>query len=126
MKKDVRLIVIEQLSHQYPDALSTVPYQVKSIVDDLETEIFKAIGTMPRHFKSGVYSALAWYRTTPAYITSVITSRGKCNLRGEIVASISVTEKIEAADALASRGLLTSRIKKLLKAKTGRMDTTNG
>lgn len=126
MNKDVRLLVIEQLSRKYPDALSTTPYRVKPIADNLESEIFMAIGAVPRQLKRGVYSALAWYRTWPAYLTSVITERGKHNLRGEMIASISATEKIEAANALAARGLLTPRIKKLLKAKTGRMDTTNG
>ncbi|EAQ6132316.1 hypothetical protein AXA88_27290 [Salmonella enterica] len=126
MKKDIRLSVIEELAKKYPCALATVPHQVKPIIDDLESEIFIDIGTVPKPLKRGIYSALAWYRTWPVYLTSLISERGKCNLKGEVIVNISATEKIEARNALERRGILTKRVRKLLKAKTGRIDTTNG
>lgn len=126
MKQDIRISVIEELSKKYPNALTTVPHNVKPVIDDLELEIFKDIGTMPRQLKRGIYAALSWYRTWPAYLTSLISERGKCNLKGEVVITISVAEKKQAHDELSRRGLLTRRISKLLKAKTGRIDTTHG
>lgn len=127
MKKDGRLCVLEELSRKYPGALTTVSHLVKPITDDLELDIFRDLGAcLPREFKKGIYSALAWYRTWPVYLTSIISERGKCNLKGEVVVQISVKEKFEAARLLAERGLLTKRIKTLLKARTGRIETTYG
>lgn len=125
-RKDIRLNVIEELSRRYPEALTAIPHKIKPIIDDFEVEIFKDIGSMPRQLKRDVYSAISWYRMRSSYLVALISERGKVNIKGEVADQVTLVEKIEAREELKRRGLWTSRLNKLLKARTGRIEVTRG
>lgn len=125
-RKDIRLNVIEELSRRYPEALTVIPHKIKPIIDDFEVEIFKDIGSMPRQLKRDVYSAISWYRMRSSYLVALISERGKVNIKGEVADQVTLVEKIEAREELKRRGLWTSRLNKLLKARTGRIEVTRG
>ncbi|EAW9078573.1 hypothetical protein AABH71_002110 [Salmonella enterica] len=122
---DKRRYVIEVLSKKYPMTFSIIPHEVRPIADDIEVQIFKDLGTVPRPFRKGIYSAVFWYRSWPTYLISLITAYGKLDLNGHIIYRITLSEKKQARSALIQRGLWTPRLAKLYRSKIGALDATN-
>ncbi|ECW0140748.1 hypothetical protein F3E67_20830 [Salmonella enterica subsp. salamae] len=125
MAKSYRSQVIEQLSKRYPGAFKVTPHEVVPVIDGIELEIFNDIGRVPNDAKRHIYAAIAWYRTWPNYLYSVLTESGKVNLKGNVMASVTFSDKQKAREALIQRGLWTPRLAKLYKSKTGLMNATN-
>lgn len=125
MSKSYRSQVIEQLSKSYPKAFKVIPHEVIPLTDDIEIEIFNDIGRVPKDIKRHIYAAIAWYRSWPNYLYAVLTESGKVNLKGNIMANVSLSDKQKAREILIQRGLWTARLAKLYKSRVGSMDAAN-